>query len=60
MAERRRQRKLSCHLHSLADRHTAQKLAQVYRWLVPEAEEPPAERTALTISKDEKNSRHLR
>ncbi len=60
MAERRRQRKLSCQLHSLADRHGVQKLAQVYRWLVPEPKEPPTEKTTLTLSKDEKNSSHLR
>ncbi len=60
MAERRRQRKLSCQLHSSADRHGAQKLAQVYRWLVPEPEEPPTEKTTLTISKNEESSSHLR
>jgi hypothetical protein len=59
---RQQQHKLSCQLHSLADRHTAQKLAQVYRWLVPEDEEPPtgAAATLSHHSRDEKNSSHLR
>jgi hypothetical protein len=60
MAERRRQRRLSCQLNPFADRHSAQKLAQVYRWLVPEEKCHSADQQLLSSTTDEKNSRHLR
>jgi hypothetical protein len=59
MAERQQRRKLSCQLHGLADRYGAQKLAQVYRWLVPDPEPSPNEEPAVNSVKNEKTSRHL-
>jgi hypothetical protein len=61
MAESRRQRSLRCQIHYLPDRHVPQKMSQVYRWLVPEAEAGEApERSDLTTAQYEKNRSHLR
>ena len=62
MAERRGQRIYRCQIHYLSDRHVAQKLSQVYQWLVPRLEPGSAQRwnDLLTSAQHEKNRRHLR
>jgi len=61
MGESKRQPKLQCQIHFLPDRHVSQKMSQVYRWLVPQADPPSAEQITqlLTIEGHEKDRRHL-
>jgi hypothetical protein len=61
MAERRGQRKFRCQIHYLADRHVSQKMAQVFRWLVPESEQSLTDESCeLTLATHEKDRRPLR
>ena len=61
MAERKGQRKFRCQIHYHADRHVSHKMAQVFRWLVPESDPGPTdEARELTLAGHEKNRRHLR
>ena len=61
MAERRSQRKVCCQNHYVYDRLAAQKMSQVYHWLVPESDEPRSQESAqLSLVENEKERRHLR
>ena len=61
MAERRGQRKFRCQIHYLADRHVSQKMAQVFRWLVPESDPRPTDESReLSLVAHEKDRRPLR
>lgn len=62
MAERKRQPKLQCQFQYQFDRHAAEKMAQVYRWLAPVEPEPSPskELSACQQENDEQDRGHLR
>jgi hypothetical protein len=61
MAERRGQRKFRCQIHYHVDRHVSHKMAQVFRWLVPEPDQDPIEESReLLLATHEKDRRPLR
>lgn len=61
MAERKCQPKLRCQFQFQFDRHVAEKMAQVYRWLAPvEPEESKPKELIACDKKNEKDRGHLR
>ena len=62
MAERKRQPKLECQFEYQFDRHAAEKMAQVYRWLSPvrSKQSQMDELSPCPQENDEKDRGHLR
>lgn len=62
MAERKRQPKLQCQFQYQFDRHAAEKMAQVYRWLAPvESEQPQSKELSVCHKENDEQGRgHLR